>query len=61
VSPALYLPRVWMGSQVNEKVLPRPIRPLAAHIKLTENCQAKCVSCDYFRRLLQAESCDDPA
>jgi MoaA/NifB/PqqE/SkfB family radical SAM enzyme len=46
---ALYLPRVWMGSQVNEKVLPRPVRPLSAHIKLTENCQAKCISCDYWK------------
>ena len=44
-----YLPRVWMGSQVTEKVLPRAIRPLSAHIKLTENCQAKCISCDYWK------------
>jgi MoaA/NifB/PqqE/SkfB family radical SAM enzyme len=44
-----YLPRVWMGSQVAEKALPRPIRPLSAHIKLTENCQAKCISCDYWK------------
>ena len=44
-----YLPRVWMGSQVTEKVLPRHVRPLSAHIKLTENCQAKCISCDYWK------------
>ena len=25
------------------------IRPLSAHIKLTENCQAKCISCDYWK------------
>jgi MoaA/NifB/PqqE/SkfB family radical SAM enzyme len=43
------LPRVWMGSQTTEKALPRTIRPLSAHIKLTENCQAKCISCDYWK------------
>jgi MoaA/NifB/PqqE/SkfB family radical SAM enzyme len=46
---ATYLPRVWMGSQVAAKFLPRSIRPLSAHIKLTENCQAKCISCDYWK------------
>lgn len=44
-----YLPRVWMGSQLAERVLPHAIRPLSAHIKLTENCQAKCISCDYWK------------
>ena len=44
-----YLPRVWTGSQVTERALPRPIQPLSAHIKLTENCQAKCISCDYWK------------
>jgi MoaA/NifB/PqqE/SkfB family radical SAM enzyme len=44
-----YLPRVWMGTQFSSKVLPRTIRPLSAHIKLTENCQAKCISCDYWK------------
>ncbi len=47
--PAFYLPRVWMGSQIADQILPRPIRPLSAHIKLTENCQAKCISCDYWK------------
>jgi len=47
--PALYLPRVWLGSQVSPKFLPSAIRPLAAHVKLTENCQAKCISCDYWK------------
>src|SRR5215470_10045348 len=46
---ALYLPRVWAGSQITQKALPRSIRPLSAHIKLTENCQAKCISCDYWK------------
>lgn len=44
-----YLPRVWAGSQITGKILPRSIRPLAAHVKLTENCQAKCISCDYWK------------
>jgi MoaA/NifB/PqqE/SkfB family radical SAM enzyme len=38
-----------MGSQISPKLLPSKVRPLAAHIKLTENCQAKCVSCDYWK------------
>ncbi len=48
-STASYLTRVWMGSQLSEKLLPSTARPLAAHIKLTENCQAKCISCDYWK------------
>ncbi len=48
-SQATYLPRVWLGSQFSSKFLPRSIRPLAAHLKLTENCQAKCISCNYWQ------------
>ena len=44
-----YLPLVWAGSQFSIKLLPSHIRPLAAHVKLTENCQAKCISCDYWK------------
>ena len=29
-----------MGSQIPQKFLPSKIRPLTAHIKFTENCQA---------------------
>lgn len=47
--PASYLTRVWMGSQLSTALLPSRCRPLAAHIKLTENCQAKCISCDYWK------------
>jgi MoaA/NifB/PqqE/SkfB family radical SAM enzyme len=46
---ALYLPKVWAGSQLSPKFLPSTIRPLSAHVKLTENCQAKCISCDYWK------------
>jgi MoaA/NifB/PqqE/SkfB family radical SAM enzyme len=49
LAEATYLPRVWMGSQFAPKLLPRVIRPLSAHIKLTENCQARCISCDYWK------------
>src|ERR1700720_41813 len=44
-----YLPRVWLGSQISNRLLPSKIRPLSAHIKLTENCQARCISCDYWK------------
>ena len=44
-----YLPRVWMGSQISTRLLPSKIRPLSAHIKFTENCQARCISCDYWK------------
>jgi len=50
-----YLPRVWMGSRFAPKLLPPTIRPLSAHIKLTENCQAKCISCDYWKSDWQDE------
>jgi len=46
---ATYLPRVWMGTNISPKLLPSRIQPLSAHIKLTENCQAKCISCDYWK------------
>jgi MoaA/NifB/PqqE/SkfB family radical SAM enzyme len=48
-SPAYYLTRVWAGTQVSSKLLPSTVRPLSAHVKLTENCQAKCISCDYWK------------
>lgn len=48
-SPAYYLTRVWAGSQVSTRLLPAAVQPLSAHVKLTENCQAKCISCDYWK------------
>lgn len=48
-SHGLYLWRVWMGSNLSAKLLPSEPRPLAAHIKLTENCQAGCITCDYWK------------
>ncbi len=47
--PRSYLPRLCLGSQLAPGFLPQDIHPLSAHIKLTENCQARCVSCDYWK------------
>jgi MoaA/NifB/PqqE/SkfB family radical SAM enzyme len=44
-----YLVRVWMGSQFSTKLLPGKVRPLSASLKLTENCQAKCITCNYWQ------------
>jgi MoaA/NifB/PqqE/SkfB family radical SAM enzyme len=44
-----YLMRVWMGSQFSSKLLPSKVKPLAASLKLTENCQAKCITCNYWQ------------
>ncbi len=44
-----YLTRVWMGSQFSQSLLPARAKPLSASIKLTENCQAKCVTCNYWQ------------
>jgi len=49
ISEMSYLPRVWLGSQISPKFLPTKMRPLSAHVKLTENCQAKCLSCNYWQ------------
>jgi len=60
-SRAFYLPRVWLGSQVSDKLLPSAIRPLSAHIKFTENCQAGCISCDYWKSRWQDRISTDRA
>jgi MoaA/NifB/PqqE/SkfB family radical SAM enzyme len=44
-----YLTRVWLGSQFSPALLPARVKPLAASLKLTENCQAKCVTCNYWQ------------
>jgi MoaA/NifB/PqqE/SkfB family radical SAM enzyme len=38
-----------MGSQFSQSLLPARVRPLSASLKLTENCQAKCVTCNYWQ------------
>jgi MoaA/NifB/PqqE/SkfB family radical SAM enzyme len=44
-----YLTRVWLGSQFSPALLPGRVRPLSASLKLTENCQAKCITCNYWQ------------
>jgi MoaA/NifB/PqqE/SkfB family radical SAM enzyme len=44
-----------MGTQFSHRLLPSRITPLSAHIKLTENCQAKCISCNYWKSRWQDE------
>jgi MoaA/NifB/PqqE/SkfB family radical SAM enzyme len=44
-----YLTRVWLGSQFSQSLLPARVKPLSASLKLTENCQAKCVTCNYWQ------------
>src|ERR1700761_5650228 len=44
-----YLPQVWMGSHISPRLSPSKVQPLSVHIKLTENCQARCISCDYWK------------
>src|SRR5229473_3515824 len=61
LSHVSYLPRVWLGSQVSDKLLPSTVRPLSAHIKFTENCQAGCISCDYWKSRWQDRISTDRA
>jgi MoaA/NifB/PqqE/SkfB family radical SAM enzyme len=49
LSPALTFLASGFGSQFSTKLLPAHVRPLSAHVKLTENCQARCISCDYWK------------
>ena len=44
-----YLARVWAGSQFSARLLPARVKPLSASLKLTENCQAKCITCNYWQ------------
>jgi MoaA/NifB/PqqE/SkfB family radical SAM enzyme len=44
-----YLARVWTGSQFSARLLPAKVKPLSASLKLTENCQAKCITCNYWQ------------
>ena len=37
------------GQPIFAPSAPKQVRPLAASLKLTENCQAKCVTCNYWQ------------
>jgi MoaA/NifB/PqqE/SkfB family radical SAM enzyme len=41
--------RLWLASNVSPRLAPRAVRPTDVSIKLTENCQARCVTCDYWK------------
>lgn len=44
-----YESRLWLASNISDRLAPRRVRPTDASIKLTENCQARCVTCDYWK------------
>ncbi len=46
----LYDGRLWAASNISPRLAPQVVRPTDASIKLTENCQARCVTCDYWRQ-----------
>lgn len=45
----LYDGRLWLASNVSHRLAPGRVRPRDASLKLTENCQARCVTCDYWK------------
>ncbi|MGH3684167.1 MAG: radical SAM protein [Pseudonocardiaceae bacterium] len=49
----MYEGRLWLASNVLHRLAPRTIRPRDASVKLTENCQARCVTCDYWKHRWQ--------
>jgi len=49
LSQSVYLSRVVAGANFSEKIAPGRVAPIAAHLLLTENCQAKCITCDYWK------------
>ncbi|MGH3908845.1 MAG: radical SAM protein, partial [Pseudonocardiaceae bacterium] len=44
-----YESRLWLASNVTPRLAPPRVRPSDVSIKLTENCQARCVTCDYWK------------
>jgi MoaA/NifB/PqqE/SkfB family radical SAM enzyme len=40
---------LWGSTHIWSGFRPRRIRPLVASLSLTENCQARCVTCDYWK------------
>lgn len=44
-----YQARLWLASNITPRMAPPRVRPTDASIKLTENCQARCVTCDYWK------------
>lgn len=44
-----YQARLWLSSNITPHLAPTRVRPTDASIKLTENCQARCITCDYWK------------
>lgn len=57
----LYLGRVWAGSNLGPAFAPPKACPVQVTFNLTENCQAKCVSCDYWKARWQDHISTDVA
>lgn len=49
----LYDGQLWLGSNLSPRFAPRVVRPRDVSIKLTENCQARCITCDYWKHRWQ--------
>jgi len=45
----IYGSRLWLASNITPHLAPPRVRPTDVSIKLTENCQARCVTCDYWK------------
>jgi MoaA/NifB/PqqE/SkfB family radical SAM enzyme len=44
-----YRGRLWLAGNISPGLAPASVRPTDVSIKLTENCQARCVTCDYWK------------
>lgn len=45
----LYPLQLWLAANLSQQLAPESIKPTDASIKLTENCQARCITCDYWK------------
>lgn len=50
MTTAFYEQQLWAATNISSRLAPRRIRPTDASVKLTENCQARCVTCDYWKQ-----------
>jgi hypothetical protein len=48
-APAGYGTRLWLATNISARLAPTKMRPTDVSLKLTENCQARCVTCDYWK------------
>lgn len=50
LAQANYSLRLWAAGNISSHLAPRCIHPSEASLKLTENCQSRCVTCDYWKQ-----------